>query len=228
MKIKLYILIYIYIFATSFSSCIHKTALMESWPDQKGSHNRGNEYNNASVKNALIVLDSNDTLNGEVKFVPFQTNVANNSTDIELLPLGKREKSEIMTVDGETISFIRLFADDVKNKKTFTDYYRYTERKRAHYLRVYAAKGNFKICVQDYDYSEDPNHFHGNYYVMYLISPSGMTKLGVSSHVIVLTSEPSKILLKFINNQYNQHFKREDFRDGHAMADYILEKENEK
>ena len=40
--------------------------------------------------------------------------------------------------------------------------------------------------------------------------------------------KPSLFLLQFINKKYNQHFKKEDFKDVNARIDYILYQEYEK
>jgi hypothetical protein len=56
--------------------------------------------------------------------------------------------------------------------------------------------------------------------------PTGMTKKRRRANITILTLKP--MLLGFINNRYNQHFTKKDFKSKGAMFNYILDKENER
>ena len=205
-------------------SCSHDTVLMNQWPLKYGSH--AINYNLSRVKNALIVLNNNKTLEGKVKFALIQlsgfTNVfAKHDIRIELLPKGKTLKNDVEGLFGWTISYIRVFPDDAAKKNIYADYYHYQFHNVNYYLRQYAQKDSLTIAVDDYYFSEDQNHFTNNF-TMYLVSSQKIIKMGGTQKNLWIATTPEKIMLKFINKHFNQSFKTGYFKDGHKMADYIL------
>ena len=147
-------------------------------------------------------------------------------TSILLLPEDKIEKKDIIFINVETINFVRVYADNINENNHFTDYYYYHRGKEDLFLYTYAKAGKVLVAVGNGYFDETVTS--SNIYELYLFSSQkGLIDIAPPNDFYTRIN-PQKHFLKFINKHYQQHFKKEDFKDENAMVDYILNKENEK
>jgi hypothetical protein len=177
-----------------------------------------------AVKNKTIVFDSNDTISGVIKFISKYNRFFK---AIAILPFSaKWTKKSLIGILRKNIKYIRVYPDDLKDKSVFADYYYIKDKDW--FARLLKERENIGIWVEDYDFSENTEHFV--FFDLLLTNKKNNTlrHIGSSNFIFSNKNKLSKVLLRSINKRYKQHFSMKDFKDEQAMIDYILDKENER
>ena len=139
-----------------------------------------------------------------------------------MLPFGKKNEEDIIKIPKKNIAAIRLYNDTTQNwNGPYEDYVNLDNTDLL--WKPYAAKGACTIYhCQDIGFGiEDVE--------MMLTTPKDTLYMGKTAFS---ERKPyprlNNLLLRFLRRRYHQHFKKKDFKDAPAIAEYILDKENER
>ncbi len=186
-----------------------------NWPVRSStSSSFGLSYNATPVSIGYILLKNGDTLRGRIKLLVYSPAI----TFISFVPTGKNDKNDVVNVQRERISYVRLYSDSLRNSNNFTDFVN-LENKDLWRLIIQ----NDGVIIYD-NYNPGDSEPLGER--MRLVTMGNNIKIYGSS--IFHTEGPSPLLLRFINKRYKQKFDSSFFPDDNKMINYILAEENER
>jgi hypothetical protein len=215
-----------------FVGCGHNlTQLQREWPIKTGWTN---QYSTFPVQRGCIILRSKDTLCGIIKLLPNGQRI--HYAYIQILQNSMKDAKDVIKIEKNDIEFINIYKYNGNIQSKSIDYYYLGNKFSSDYWRIIGKRNGATIYISDYpnNESDDWNDSNQDYYQLLLTSKKDTTIIGTyqsllrsdkSSH---RTIKNTKILLKFINKHYSQHFNKEDFKNNQALLDYILDKENER
>jgi hypothetical protein len=198
-------------------SSYYNDEISEKWP----KHHRishlfdppaGSASEDYIVTEGYILTKNNDTLKGYIKIPFHNTRFEKPSKPIPFLPFNKTKATDIINVKLDSINYIRIKQAQSTDSADFIPF------KSSIWLLV-GRKNNIAIYYRGwrqyiYD-TENSYQYETNGAQLILISEKNTTNM------------PILKILQFINKRYGQHFSKKDFKDGKAMINYILDKENE-
>lgn len=186
------------------------------WPEVlfygKGTHG----YYSLPPEKGFIVLTSNDTIHGDIKFE------ADGEGLLQVLPNGEKNKGDIITYKKNNFKFFCIYYQPLSDSSCYTDYISLHGKGHSPmFWRLLGAKGNIKI-FDDYqfDYISD-NKIKAN--ITKMILETGSERIQIRSWTSFRNIKNS--FEHFIYKIYKQKYKSDNIR---SLINFILEKESER